>query len=425
LSNNLPQSLDAERALLGSVILNPTELKRSETEVLTCDDFSLEAHRKIYRVLLELWQNDVPIEPISICEALERKHELDACGGFAYISSLIDGIIDRPNVASYVNIVREKAMMRHIIALSQNAIARASNGGKSGEIIEAMLRAGMRLSTQVDTSEEMFVPWSKFRLHGSESVDWLVDGVIEKGTNGFLLGLPKARKSLAAAALAVSLVTGTPWLGFPVRRRRVAIVSREDFAGTTSRRLKQLFRGVDVDPESAWIDDVFWLNSRAEAKHLMLTDMRCLKTVIANLKKHRTEFLFLDVLKVLHESDENDAKEMGAVLKRVEQIRDDVGCQICIVHHSRKAWDDAMTLSEITRGSSVIAGFAEFLIGMRLVDDELKVMQAKFETKADQSQRPLYWKVEHYDPTRSIRLVRTEWEPPKKQSKRAYTSKGA
>ena len=74
-------------------------------------------------------------------------------------------------------------------------------------------------------------------------------------------------------------------------------------------------RGRDMDPEAAWWDDVLWLNSRAEAKHLMLTDVRCLRTIIKNLKAHETEFLFLDVLKVLHDSDENDSQEMGKVLK--------------------------------------------------------------------------------------------------------------
>ena len=84
-----------------------------------------------------------------------------------------------------------------------------------------------------------------------------------------------------------------------------------------------------------------------------------------------------------------------------------------------------MTLSEITRGSSVIAGFAEFLIGMRLVDEEAQVIQAKFETKADVSQRPIYWKVDNYEVTRSNRLIRTEWEPAKAKEKKAYTKKGA
>ena len=415
----LPASLDAERSILGAIILNPTEMKRKETEVLTPDHFSLDAHRRIYAAMLWLWSNDKPVDMVSLCERLGNTREVETIGGVGYLSSLIDGVPERPHVGHYVEIVRTKAVARGIINVANLAITEALEHPDEAALVLTRLQQGVTdLTIETIPETELFVPWSKFRAHGHEEIDWLVEGVIEKGTNGFLLGLPKSRKSLSAVDLAVALASGTPWLDFKTRRRRVGVISREDFAGTTSRRLKRAMRGRDLDPELPWWDDVLWLNSRAEAQHLMLTDVRCLRTIIKNLKAHETEFLFLDVLKVLHDADENDSQEMGKVLKCVEQIHAEVGCQICIVHHSRKNWEPGMTLSEITRGSSVIAGFAEFLIGMRLVDEEAQVIQCKMETKADVSQRPIYWKVDNYEVTKSSRLIRTEWEPPKAVSKK-------
>lgn len=412
----LPAAIDVERSLLGAVLLSPELMSSPETETLTEDDFHLEAHRKIYAAMRDLWGESIPIETLSVVESLEKRHEVEAVGGMAYLSSLIDGVPERPSLQWYVDTLHDKATKRKLISLSQNIIVQASNGSKSADILESLQRAALRLESQtIEPAADLFVPWSKFRNHGREEVDWLVDGVIENGTNGFMLGLPKARKSLASAALAVALITGTPWLGFKTKRRRVAIISREDYAGTTARRIKQLIRGIDSDPYSDEFDEYLWLNSRAEAKHLMLTDSRCLKGVIDGLKKHRSEFLILDVLKVMHDSDENDAKEMGAVLRRVEQIRDEVGCQVCIVHHARKG--EGMTLSEMMRGSTVISGFGEFLIGMQLVDEDAKVIQARFETKADNSPPALYWQVENYEPTRSIMLKRVDWEPKGKGKK--------
>jgi len=417
---SVPMNEEAERNLLGAIILNPSAIKRQETETLRIDDFCLLLHRRIYSAMLALWENDVPIEPLSLIEQLRTAKHLNAVGGAEYISTLIDGLPEHEHVETYVRIIREKSLARSAIAIGESMAADVSKyPEQTPHILQTAMERITGLQLETLPEAELFVPWSKFRQHGSDEVAWLVDKIVEQGTNGFLLGLPKSRKSLSAVDLAIALASATPWLGFGTKRRKVGIISREDFAGTTARRIKRAIRGRDLDPNEPWWDEYLFMNSRAEAQHLMLTDMRCLRSVIKGLKAHGTEFLFLDVLKVLHDSDENDSQEMGKVLKCVERISGEVGCQICVVHHSRKNWDYGMSLSEITRGSSVIAGFAEFLIGMRLVDEEKKVIQAKFETKADISPPSIYWMVDNWEERQSARLKRMpeDYQPPKSGGK--------
>ena len=125
IERGLPASLDAERSILGAIILNPTEMKRKETEVLTADHFSLDAHRRIYTAMLWLWSNDKPVDMVSLCERLGNTREVETIGGVGYLSSLIDGVPERPHVGHYVEIVRTKAVARGIINVANLAITEA------------------------------------------------------------------------------------------------------------------------------------------------------------------------------------------------------------------------------------------------------------------------------------------------------------
>jgi hypothetical protein len=240
----------------------------------------------------------------------------------------------------------------------------------------------------------LFIPASDFIRHVPEQIEWRIDQVIEKDTSGFIIALPKSGKSFATVAMAVALACGSEWLGCKVSEpTRVALVSREDAPGLTARRLKRVMVGMGKAP-----DDLIWetnllVNSREQTKSLMLDDDQQLAALIIAMQEKRIEFCILDVLNVLHDADENDNSEMRRVLTRVSQIRKEVGCQICIVHHSVKDWDDTKTLSQLARGSSAIAGFAEFIIGIRMVDEEKQMRQMRFETKSSEPLQPFYWTI--------------------------------
>ncbi len=100
----LPASLDAERSILGAIILGST----CHSEVvanLAADDFYREAHQQIYAQVIELLRRGEPVDEITLAEELRRRDKLEAVGGLAYLSSLIDGVPDRPSVMHYVRMV--------------------------------------------------------------------------------------------------------------------------------------------------------------------------------------------------------------------------------------------------------------------------------------------------------------------------------
>jgi hypothetical protein len=268
----------------------------------------------------------------------------------------------------------------------------------------------------------LIVPVSDFMKHVPDTVDWRVEGVIEKGTSGFMIASPKSGKSMLTIDLAVALALGQPWMECKVSEpTRVAIVSREDAPGLTARRLKRaiLGRGAMGNP---LLDKNLMVNTREQSKDLMLDNDEQLAGLIQALQAKNIEFCILDVLNVLHDADENDNSEMRRVLTRVSQIRKDVGCQMCIVHHSIKEWDDNKTLSQLARGSSAIAGFAEFIVGIRLVDEETRTRQMRFETKSADPINAFCWKIYDSPMDNGVSLIRVDDAVTQKKSKSRIAS---
>lgn len=403
---SLPCSLESERAVLGAVLLTG-----NLPEEITAAHFSLDSNRLIYRALSELHEDGIGVDSGVLAEHLGSRKQLAAVGGIAYIASLTDSAAIQ--VESHCRIIREKAQLRGIVSAAQRAIDRAeAQNEKPNDILADFESASVAIASDAHVKErDIFLDVSKFVRQYQTEIEWRVDGVIEVGTSGIMVALPKAGKSMAAVGLAVSLASGAPWLDFAVRRARVALVSREDYAATTAHRIRRYVTGTGIAESD--LKDNLWISSRAQVKGLLLDSPADLRMLINNLKRRQTEFLILDVLNVLHSKDENDNSEMRQVLKCVDHIRGEVGCQVLVIHHAKKQWDEGQTLSEAARGSSAIGGFAEFLIGIRLVDEETQTRQMKFETKAAEPQRPIYWKITDQNSQGGIVLERTEWTPTK------------
>ncbi|MFQ5701520.1 MAG: replicative DNA helicase [Acidobacteriota bacterium] len=121
LEKNLPHNLDAERSILGSIILENSALNLAQ-EILKHDDFYREGHRKIYRVMETLTEGSSVIDLVTLKNELQRVGELEAVGGPAYISSLVDGVPKSANIEYYARIVREKSILRSLIEAGNHVI---------------------------------------------------------------------------------------------------------------------------------------------------------------------------------------------------------------------------------------------------------------------------------------------------------------
>jgi replicative DNA helicase len=132
--STLPASVEAERSILGAILLDNLSYNQA-AEHLRPEDFSLDSHRRIYARMIDLAESSRPIDIITLVEELGRNKELQAIGDMAYVSSLLDGVPDRPSIEHYVKIVRDKALLRGLIHVANAAIARAADQSDAAEDI--------------------------------------------------------------------------------------------------------------------------------------------------------------------------------------------------------------------------------------------------------------------------------------------------
>jgi replicative DNA helicase len=140
-----PQSLDAEESVLGGVLLDPHALDRT-IEMMGVEDFYRETHRKIFRAMLALSEKSEPIDLVTLTDTLRARGELQDIGGATYLAELQDKVPSAANIAHYARIVREKAVLRSLINVSNEIAGRCYNGE---EDIERFLDEAERLIFEV------------------------------------------------------------------------------------------------------------------------------------------------------------------------------------------------------------------------------------------------------------------------------------
>lgn len=145
LERGLPAAIEAERSILGAILLD--NLIFDQAAQLKPDDFSLDGHRRIFSRMRDLQDTGRPVDMITLAEELDRRKEVEAVGGIAYLSSLIDGVPERPSVEHYVRIVRNKALLRGLINIAQTAIAEAiEHSDEAEEVINRAEQGIFQLS---------------------------------------------------------------------------------------------------------------------------------------------------------------------------------------------------------------------------------------------------------------------------------------
>jgi replicative DNA helicase len=125
LERQLPQNTEAERSILGAILLDNNALNGA-IEKLKPEDFFHDHHRRIYQQMIALGETQQAIDLVTLTDQLQRQGELESSGGHAYIAQLMDGVPHVSNVEHYARIVKEKSLLRALIhathAIQQQAL---------------------------------------------------------------------------------------------------------------------------------------------------------------------------------------------------------------------------------------------------------------------------------------------------------------
>lgn len=134
LERSLPSNVDAERSLLGSVLVNNENYYRI-VEFLRPEDFYLDSHRVIFRNMTALMENSRAIDLITLQDELLRNASLESAGGIAYLSGLLEGIPYLVNIENYIEIIRDKALLRQMISSASKTIAECFDQAEPADAI--------------------------------------------------------------------------------------------------------------------------------------------------------------------------------------------------------------------------------------------------------------------------------------------------
>jgi replicative DNA helicase len=149
-----PHNLDAERAVLGAVLLEGRETLPRVIEVLRPSDFYTEAHRSIYNAMLHLFDRGEPVDILTLQEELRRTDHLEPVGGPAALALLEEQASVAVHLIAYAQIVRDRAVLRELIQTSSQIIAQA-------------FEAKDDVQTLVDDAERKIFSLAERRLEGS------------------------------------------------------------------------------------------------------------------------------------------------------------------------------------------------------------------------------------------------------------------
>jgi replicative DNA helicase len=122
LERALPHNVDAERSLLGAVLVNNENFHRV-IELLRPEDLYLDSHRVMMRHMIALAERSRVIDLVTLQEELLRGSQLETAGGMSYMASLLDGIPHLINIEHYIEIIREKSLLRQLVSASNRIMA--------------------------------------------------------------------------------------------------------------------------------------------------------------------------------------------------------------------------------------------------------------------------------------------------------------
>ncbi len=148
IEKSLPHSPEAERAVLGAILLENTLFDQT-SEMLTREDFYLENHRNIFSTMERLSSDTRAIDLLTLREELQKQNELEAVGGVAYVASLLDGVPRVSSVMHYARIVKEKSLLRKLIHAANEILVRGfSNEEDPLELLERAEKSIFNISQE-------------------------------------------------------------------------------------------------------------------------------------------------------------------------------------------------------------------------------------------------------------------------------------
>lgn len=365
-NRSLPHSLDAERAVLGSILLDNRRVD-DMLDVMQPADCFRRSHQLVADAMVRLDARHEAIDPLTLREELSRAGVLDDVGGPAYLASLVDGVPRAVNTAHYARIVREKAIGRAIIVAANRAMSSAYEGDQDVdaqlttlETAVAEIRAGAlhgRCVSLVDDAPELEADLSR-RIANRGVLTGVPTGLrdLDGITNGWQPGdmiVLAARPSIGKTAAALQMATVAGGHGYHVaifememRRRQLGYRMLSQLSGVPLSRLTRgLVQGTDIGQAADAFDRMKLLPIAIDdTARRTVSDIRA-RCRLLRRQQGRLDLVIIDYVQLMaselpSQRGANRTQEVTDISRRLKILADELTCPVIVLSQlSRKSTD--------------------------------------------------------------------------------------
>lgn len=238
-----PHSIEAEQAVLGGLMMDASAYS-DVAGVISVRDIYRNDHRLIFGAIEALARDDKPIDPVTVSEHLERRGDLEAAGGFAYLSQITRETPTAAYVRGYAEIVAERARLRGYQELANDAAGGVAAGLDSTQL-EQLVLAKIPGTRSVFDPDRARLP-STFLDQSPEAVEQIVDGLYRR-TAGQRASVGGAGKSTLTLFEMAHVICGEPLYGREIRRPGPCVlITAEDERGIVEYRLWRVLEDLQL-----------------------------------------------------------------------------------------------------------------------------------------------------------------------------------
>jgi replicative DNA helicase len=344
----LPSDVDAEKAVLGSVLLN-REALTAIADSLEASMFHYECHNLIYSAMLHLYQQRTPPDTRTVAGELRRRGQLEACGGAGYLSELVDAVPSSYHVQHYARLVEETSLARRVITLGGMVASLGYDWQQGGEQLRAEVQAlvteaiaGRRNTGARHVGDLMNGLWDQLNREetgaiptGLHDLDELIYG-LRKGRLVTIAGRPSHGKTALALTIACNVASrGGAGLVFSMEMDDEELAQRllAMQSGIDGRQIQQLQLDEDEMRTSAtWIGRVgqwpLWVHTDA----VSVNDIRTM--VLRHIAQHGPlAFVVVDYVGLVKPSGrkQNRVQEIGEMSRGLKALAMEAKCDVLML----------------------------------------------------------------------------------------------
>jgi replicative DNA helicase len=377
---NLPSNVDAERLVLGSIILEDGLFLQAASQ-LEAGDFSLEKHRRIFKRMGELRERGDKIDRITVANELMKFNELESCDGLTYLVSLDDGLPRVQNIDSYVNIVKQEAGRRRIVYAAQGIMNKAMLREKTPEQLIADATTTLRdlyqeKTEKPETAEEIIAAAGGidafFRKAPGIPAPWRNLNTATGGWKPGSLIIVAARPSMGKTSFAMNAAWGVATRNVPTN-----FYSAEMDAQELIYRQLAFLSGIPYDDVSSGQHSKA---ERAELNHALAEitsrPLRIIESSGQNVmairshaertkERHGLGFLVFDYLGMFRVDEKNRTHELGSITREFKLMARSLGIPVMLLvqlnREAEKRSDHRPQLSDL-RDSGEIEEHADLVM---------------------------------------------------------------